>query len=126
MSNQQQQQTSQRRPTGALATAAVAAACFVATAGTARGQQAGDAAAGERFVADGATVAAAGTLSLEPRASVAGTDVKLYDLCRWSAADAGAFAPLAELTVDHLGDGGSRRSSCRSISPAGRPCGTPA
>ncbi len=98
----------QRRPAGAWTTAAVAACVMTATA-TARGQAAPAAADAERFVADAATVSAGGTLSLRPRATVSGQDVKLHDVCHWADADAAAFAPLADLTVDHLGDGGTSR-----------------
>lgn len=40
-----------------------------------------------------------GTLELRPEAAVLSADVKLKQLCRWSDADAGVFAPVADLTV---------------------------
>ena len=94
---------------------ALTAAASLAVTGAARGQSTGPSAgpstapAGERFVADGTATGGGGggTLTLNPRAVVAGADVRLRDVCRWSDADAATFAPLAELTVVRLGDGGS-------------------
>ena len=100
MSNQS---SNNRGPARAWTTAAVAALTITTVA---RGQTAP---AAERFVADAATVSATGTLSLRSRATIGGADVRLRDVCRWSDADATAFAPLAELAVDHMGDGGSSR-----------------
>ncbi len=113
--NTNHRNTNHRRPAGARQTTAAwttaALAAWATAAGpAARGQAAPAAPAGERFVADAATVAATGTLSLRPQATVAAADVKLHDVCRWSDADANAFAPLADLTVCRLGDGGSSAS----------------
>ena len=105
MSNQTNDQRGPARR--AWTTAALAAWAAAMSATTAHGQAAP--ATAERFVTDAATVPASGTLSLRSRAVIAGADVKLRDVCRWSDADAQSFAPLAELTVDHLGDGGSSR-----------------
>ena len=51
--------------------------------------------------------AAGGTLTVRSRATVAGADVHLRDVCRWTDADAALFAPLADLTVERLADGGA-------------------
>ncbi len=104
MSNQP---SKQRGPARAWTTTTVAIA--IATGATVARGQATTAPTGERFVADGATVAASGTLSLRARAVIAGADVRLRDVCRWSDADAPAFAPLADLAVDHMGDSGTSR-----------------
>ena len=83
---------------------AVAATVAIGTAaGAAHGQTTAPAA--ERFVANAGP--AGGTLTLRPRAVVTGADVRLRDVCRWADGDAAAFAPLADLTVSRLGDGGS-------------------
>jgi flagella basal body P-ring formation protein FlgA len=109
MSNQT---NDQRRPHRAWMTAAAATAAL-RLAAPAHGQTtvpatapAALATAPERFVAD-ASVAAGGTLSVRSQATVAGADVRLRDVCRWTDADAPTFSPLADLVVTRLGDGGS-------------------
>jgi flagella basal body P-ring formation protein FlgA len=99
---------STRRAGTAVAVAAWATTAAAATA--ARGQATTGPATtpAERFVT-GATVSASGTLSLRTRAVIGSADVRLRDVCRWDDVDAAGFAPLAELVVDHLGDGGSSR-----------------
>ena len=59
----------------------------------------------ERFVPGTARFAAGATLELRPEATVLGAEVRLKQVCRWSAADAAVFAPLADLVLVRLKDG---------------------
>ncbi len=110
-SNQRGSQRARATTTTAVAALALTVGLTTLTVGVtaARGQATTGPSAGERFVADGATVSASGTLSLRSAAVVSGVDVRLRDVCRWSDADATAFAPLAELAVDRMGEGGTNR-----------------
>lgn len=65
----------------------------------------------EKFV-PGNTAAAGGTLELRSEATVAGGDVKLRQICRWSDADKAIFAPIADLVVFRVGE----KSPFRAIS----------
>ena len=59
----------------------------------------------ERFVPGTARFAAGATLELRPEATVLGSDIRLKQVCRWSAADAAVFAPLADLVLVRLKGG---------------------
>jgi flagella basal body P-ring formation protein FlgA len=61
--------------------------------------------ASEQFVPSAANSTPAGTLELRQDASVAGADVSLKQVCRWSDADASVFTPIADLTVYRLPTG---------------------
>ncbi|HWE04350.1 MAG TPA: flagellar basal body P-ring formation chaperone FlgA [Tepidisphaeraceae bacterium] len=56
----------------------------------------------DQFVPRSAQVTGGATLELKAEAAVAGEDVRLRQVCRWSDADANAMAPLSDLTIAHL------------------------
>jgi flagella basal body P-ring formation protein FlgA len=58
-------------------------------------------AAGEKFVPVGADARSA-SLEMKPEATVIGQEVRLKQICRWSDADAPAFAPLGDLVLFRL------------------------
>ena len=68
-------------------------------------------AAGEKFVPGAARYAAGATLELRGDAVIVGSEVKLKQIARWSDADAGSFAPVADLVVTHM----DARSPIRSL-----------
>src|SRR2546423_13632038 len=51
----------------------------------------------EKFVPGTARFAAGATLELRGDATVYGPEVKLKQVCRWSARDAGVFAPISDI-----------------------------
>ena len=50
----------------------------------------------------GSRILSGATLELRGEATIEGADVKLKQICRWSAADQEAFAPIADLVVARL------------------------
>ena len=59
----------------------------------------------EKFVPGTARFAAGATLEMRTEATVLGGDVKLKQVCRWSAADDAVFAPVADLVLARIGAG---------------------
>ena len=60
------------------------------------------AAPAEKFVPGTARFAAGATLELRGEATIIGPEVKLRQVCRWSGADAGVFAPVADLVLARI------------------------
>lgn len=56
----------------------------------------------EKFVPGTARFAAGATLEIRTEARVAGAEVRLRQVCRWTDADAQAFAPVADLVLTRL------------------------
>jgi flagella basal body P-ring formation protein FlgA len=61
--------------------------------------------ASEQFVPSAANSSPSGTLELRQDASVAGADVALKQVCRWSDADGAVFTPISDLTVYRMPTG---------------------
>jgi flagella basal body P-ring formation protein FlgA len=59
----------------------------------------------EKFVPGAARVAAGAALELRGEATIFGAQVKLKQICRWSAADAPIFAPFADLVIVRIKPG---------------------
>lgn len=59
----------------------------------------------EKFVPGAARVAAGAALELRGEATIFGAQVKLKQVCRWSAADAPIFAPFADLVIVQMKPG---------------------
>jgi flagella basal body P-ring formation protein FlgA len=57
----------------------------------------------EKFVPGKPRISAGATLELRGEATIAGTEVKLKQVCRWADADKAAFEPVADLVVTRLG-----------------------
>lgn len=71
----------------------------------------------EKFVPVAADSTPSGTLELRQDATVAGADVKLKQVCRWSDSDSAVFAPIADTTVLHFAATDSSRTlSVQAIS----------
>src|SRR5687768_2838290 len=68
----------------------------------ARGEQAAGAEPAAAFVPREGTLLRGATLELRAEARVFGGEVKLRQVCRWSADDAAAFAPVADLVLMKL------------------------
>jgi flagella basal body P-ring formation protein FlgA len=60
------------------------------------------AAGADRFVPGTPRFAAGATLELRGEATVYGPEVKLRQVCRWSARDAGVFAPVGDLVLARI------------------------
>lgn len=64
----------------------------------------------EQFVPSIGRPGAGGTLELRTEATVYGPEVRLKQVCRWSAADGAMFEPIADLILARLSDGSPFRS----------------
>jgi flagella basal body P-ring formation protein FlgA len=59
----------------------------------------------EGFALQSGRFLAGATLELRSEATIEGGDVKLKQICRWSAAEQDAFSPIADLVVAKMGNG---------------------
>lgn len=66
----------------------------------------------ERFVPAAMAPGASATVRLLPEARVVGQEVQLRQIARWSAADAAAFEPVADLVVTRLGGPSPESTIC--------------
>jgi len=64
----------------------------------------------ENFVPPSSLSAGAGTLELRSGATIYGAEIQLKQLCRWSNADAAAFAPIADLVIQRFDKGSASRT----------------
>ena len=62
-------------------------------------------AAPEQFAPAACGLACPGTLELRSDATIVGAEIKLKQICRWTATDQAAFAPLADFIVNRIKPG---------------------
>src|SRR5256714_8034978 len=62
----------------------------------------GEATPRDKFVPGTARFAAGATLELRGEATVYGPEVKLKQVCRWSARDGGVFAPISDIVLARI------------------------